>query len=273
MHELESESPPALARAPVRGPSGTRATDEICEKLAEDRFLIDGRELALPMRIADFTLFAQAFSVPIVPARELLAGTGLAPLELWPGTGALTLMAVDYRDNPLGDYHEAVIALAVDARGGASWPLLGGLDILRQRAGHFVYAMPVDQEFTTHAGRFLWGYPKFLAELEFELSERSLRARFAHAGELVFALSGPIAERGSLHASLETVTCRDGVLRSIRAEFAGRGFAFRLGGEPPELGTRHAIARTLRGLGLPKRPLCTLSLRHAHADFPPAVAR
>ena len=66
-----------LAAQPVLGPAGARATDDVCRRIADDRFVIDGRELALPMQIADSTLFAQVFAVPARAGRALLEGTGL----------------------------------------------------------------------------------------------------------------------------------------------------------------------------------------------------
>src|SRR4051812_13004979 len=185
-----------LAREPVLGPSGARATDAVCRRLQDDRFVIDGRELRLPLRIADSTLLAQVFAVPARAARALLAGTQLRIAEIWPGTSALVLMAVEYRDSPLGNYNEAVISVPAYAPGDRGLPLLGGLDILRKRAGHFVVAMPVDQEFTTHAGRFMWGYPKFLAEIEIELGDDAARMRLSHDAQLIFTLRTPLGTSG-----------------------------------------------------------------------------
>ncbi|MGD8861362.1 MAG: acetoacetate decarboxylase family protein [Myxococcales bacterium] len=256
MHELGEQ--------PVQG----RATEAVCERLGPDRFRVDGRELSLPMEIADCSLLAQVFAVRSNAARALLEGTGLRLAELWPGTTALSLLGVQYRDNPLGDYGEAAILLPAFAPGERGLPLLGGLDMLLRRAGQFVYAMPVDQPFTTHAGRFLWGYPKFLAELSLRFEPPRASVRFSHDGELVFALSAPADAAGALAETRGVnLTARGGVVRRVEASFGGRGRAVRLGGEPPEVGERHPLARTLRELGLPKRPLLSASLLHAHARF------
>jgi hypothetical protein len=256
-----------LAQTPVLGPVGARATDDVCQRIAGDRFVIDGRELALPMQIADSTIFAQVFAVPARAARALLDDTDLQLCELWPGTSAVVLMAVQYRDNPLGNYNEAVISVPAYAPGERGLPLLGGLDILRKRAAHYVVAMPVDQEFTTHAGRFMWGYPKFLAQIDIALDERTASARFSHGAELVFAITTPLSAGGRLSERMHNFTLRGGVVRRIEALLEGSGFSFRLGGARPEIGETHPLARTLRELGLPKRPLCSLSLRSAHAEF------
>jgi hypothetical protein len=259
--------PFAPAAAPVIGPNGSTRTQDACSQLAHDRYRVLGRELALPMHIADFTLLAQVFTVPIAPARALLERVGLRPAEVLPGMGALSLLALEYRDNPLGNYREAAILVAAHAPGYRALPWFGGLDLLLRRAGHYVHAMPVDQEFTTHAGRGMWGYPKFLAELELSYAEQVGRGRFAHDGKLVFALQAPISETGSVVQPVPTFTWGSGRLRRIDMQVSARGVGFRLGGTPPEIGDEHELARTLRAFGLPKRPLCSLSLRHASADM------
>jgi hypothetical protein len=255
---------------PVIGVAGARSTVDVCKQLAPDRFDIDGRELVLPMHIADLTMFAQVFSVKASAARELLAPAGLSPVEIFPTQSALTLMGVQYRDNPLGNYNEAVISIPAytkdqTPRFGAGF--LGGLDIVRKRAAHYVHVMPVDQEFTTHAGRFMWGYPKFLAQLTLQYAHERVSLAFAHDHEPVFSLEAPLRESGTLSYTGHTLTFHDGRLRRIEATLEARGVMFRLGGSVPEIGERHALAQTLRKLGLPKRPLATLSLRHASVDL------
>ncbi len=246
-----------------------RDTDSLCKALGDDRYLVDGRELSLPMAIADLSLFAQVFAIRTSAATALLAETGadLRPAELWPGTSAVTLMAVQYRDNPLGSYNEAVVSLPAYAPGERSVPLLGGLDILTRRASHFVHAMQVDQEFAMHAGRFLWGYPKVLAQIAVTLGPDNGAARLAFENELVFQLTVPMRSTGRFSGRAHNLTLRDGVLRRVSAQFDGEGVGFRLGGEVPQIGERHPLAQTLRTLGLPKRPLASLSLHRAHATF------
>ena len=39
-----------------------RDTDSLCKALGDDRYLVDGRELSLPMAIAELSLFAQMFA-------------------------------------------------------------------------------------------------------------------------------------------------------------------------------------------------------------------
>lgn len=256
-----------LAERPIDGPGGPRRTDDLCQQLAGDRYLIDGRELSLPMSIADCALMVQVFAVPTAAAAALMADTGLRVAELWPGRSAVTLMGVRYRDNPLGDYNEAVISLPVYPPGTRALPLLGGLDVLRGTAAHFVHAMPVDQPFTAHAGRFMWGYPKFLAAIDVTFEESEAHARFSADGELVFAMTTPAGGARRAAESASNLTLRGGQLRRVEARFEGEGLSVKLGGARPEIGEHHPLARDLRSLGLPARPLLSASLRSASAVF------
>ena len=256
-----------LAERPIDGPGGPRRTDDLCQQLAGDRYLIDGRELSLPMSIADCALMVQVFAVPTAAAAALMADTGLRVAELWPGRSAVTLMGVRYRDNPLGDYNEAVISLPVYPPGTRALPLLGGLDVLRGTAAHFVHAMPVDQPFTAHAGRFMWGYPKFLAAIDVTFEESEAHARFSADGELVFAMTTPAGGARRAAESASNLTLRGGQLRRVEARFEGEGLRVKLGGARPEIGEHHPLARDLRSLGLPARPLLSASLRSASAVF------
>ena len=62
-----------LAERPIDGPGGPRRTDDLCQQLAGDRYLIEGRELSLPMSIADCALMVQVFAVPTAAAAALAA--------------------------------------------------------------------------------------------------------------------------------------------------------------------------------------------------------
>ena len=78
------------------------------------------------------------FLVDVAAAQAMIADSGFRVVELFPGKSLLQLLCVDYRVNPLGNY---------------------------------VYRMPVDQEFTTHCGRFIWGSPKWPTRVDFDFGE------------------------------------------------------------------------------------------------------
>jgi hypothetical protein len=253
-----------------------RATDEICERIDSERYRVDGRDLTLPMEIADCSLVLNVFGVDAVAAQRLLEGTGLTAARVLPGKAVLLLMGVAYRDNPLGDYGEAAVLLSAYPPGEAKRFWVGGaLASIVMRVPYFVYRMPVDQEFTAHAGRFLWGYPKYLAKIDLEFDGERASTRLTEEGELVVSFHSQAvssAGEGPRGVGLSdrkgwNLTWRGGKLRRVSATLGGSGIAWRFGGSPPEIGDRHPLALELRALGLPKRPLLSASSAHAHMKF------
>jgi hypothetical protein len=248
---------------------GLRSTNDIAEWLGPSTARVDGRELALPLAIADCSIVANFFWVDVHAARRLVDDPRVVIPAPLPGKTLLTLLGVIYRDSPLGAYGEAAILFPARKDGPRSAFALPSLfGMLTGGTPQLVYRMAVDQEFTLHAGRFLWGYPKYLARIEVTTGAEKAEARLEHDGRLVFAMRAPAAESGHLpETGGRTLTVRDGAVRSIGARASGRGVAFRLGGTPPEIGTEDPLANELRSLGLPKTPLASASVQSARMQF------
>ncbi|MDH5672507.1 MAG: acetoacetate decarboxylase family protein [Myxococcales bacterium] len=259
---------------PIVGPDGAQDTEALCQRLDAQRYRIADRELELPLDIADCSLLINAFAVDAAAAQSLLGDSGLRAAHVLPGRAVLLLLGVDYRDNPLGDYDEAAVLLSVasETAGQGGW-LGGALSALRQKLPYYVWQMPVTQPFTAHAGRFLWGFPKYLADVEVRFEDGRARARFELDGELIFAIEAPAVaapvqgrQRLSEQAG-EVVTLRHGQLQKVLGHTGGSGLRMRPGGKAPQIGESHPMARQLRALGLPKRPLASASLSLAHMRF------
>jgi hypothetical protein len=244
---------------------GGRATDALCQRIDPEHYRIDGRDLSLPIEIADCSLVLNAFTVDAKAAQKLLEGTSLTAARVLPGKAVLMLMGVQYRNNPLGDYNEAAVLISAYPPSEAKRSWIGGaLSNLLMRVPFFVYRMPVDQEFTAHAGRFLWGYPKYIASIDITFKDRRAHTRLTQEGAFVISFQAVSKGEKSKGTSLGNrtgynLTWRNGQLRRIAASLGGSGIAWRLGGEPPELGEHHPLALELRMLGLPKRPLLSAS--------------
>jgi hypothetical protein len=257
-----------LFEQPVAG----RATDDISRRVDTEQYRVDGRDLTLPIAIADCSLLLNVFTVDAVAAQRLLEGTGLTAARVLPGKGALLLMGVAYRDNPLGNYNETAMLLAAYPPGEAKRSWIGGaLANLVMRVPYFVYRMPVDQEFTTHVGRFVWGYPKYLAQIDVEFDGESASTRLTQDGEFVLSFQAAAVPEGrgtSLRGRVgSNLTFRDGQLRRIPATLGGTGISWHIGGTAPEVGEHHPLALDMRALGLPKRPLLSASSPHAQMTF------
>lgn len=223
---------------------------------ALEHFEVAGQRVALPVEVRTARSAAATFVVRHDAASRLMADTGLVPKRL-PGGRALCIVAmVQYVDNDLGPYHEVAVSLAVGARGGAP-------------AGAYIHQLPVNGEFTCAAGRGIWGFPKWLADIDLTIDDRRAHCRLVHEGDLVLGLdisSRPLplpakAMEMSAYAHL------DGVTR--RTPFTSHPTGVRGGplGARLVLGERHPLALELRSLGLPRRAAMSSVIGNLAATF------
>lgn len=247
-----------------------RHTDTLCEKLDDNNFLIDGKPIELPLTVDDASMMMNAFLVDSTVAQSMIEGSGFRVVELFPGKAILQLLCVDYRVNPLGSYNEGAIIFPVLTPGEKKpFPIFGTLRHLAKNSlGMYVYRMPVDQEFTTHGGRFIWGFPKWPSKIDFDFGESSATGRFVDEGELVYGITaktgGNTVIKDQRAASL---AIRDGRAWKTYGTNCGSGMTFSLGGEAPEIGDSHPLALELRSLGLPKKPIFTVAMKNTRMVF------
>lgn len=132
----------------------------------------------VPMLFSDSSARMLVYSVDLGAARELLAHTGLPPVEFTRGRAAATLNYYDYRRVGIGPYGEVALTLVVH-RPDQPRPHLPWLHVLRKRAedwgpiGAHVVDMPVTIPAALAAGKELWGFPKFVTPIEARLSGRN----------------------------------------------------------------------------------------------------
>lgn len=255
---------------PVRSEKGDRRTNDVCSKHSETQYTIDGKEISFPVVVADAAMLMNGFLVDAGAAQAMLEGTGFRVVELFPGKAILQLLAVDYKQNDLGDYNEGAIIFPVLTPGQRKpFPFFGALKRLGDGTlGNFVYRMPVDQEFTTHAGRFIWGFPKWMSRIDIEFGPKTARGTFIDEGELVYSIQaktgGKAAPKEQRAASL---AIRDGKAWKTYGTNNSTGLTFSLGGTAPDIGDTHPLARELRALGLPKKPVFTVSVQKTRMTF------
>lgn len=272
---------PIFAELPVvseaDGTSRERHTNQICRKLDADHYLIDDKPVHFPVVVGDASMLMNGFLVDASIAQGMIAGSGFRVIELVPGKAILQLLFVDYRQNDLGDYNESAILFPVLTPGEQKpFPFFGTLKRMATgQLGNFVYRMPVDQEFTTHAGRFIWGFPKWVARIDIEFGDKQATGSFLDEGELVYSFSAKTGGRAKARQQrAASLAIRDGKAWKTYGTNTGTGVTFSIGGDLPTLGERHPLALELRALGLPKKPLFTLSIKNTAMAFsgPEAVA-
>lgn len=235
-----------------------------------DSFEIEGRTITLPVRIREARQWATTWLVPAAPAQAMIDYSGLEVLQPIPGRAVFALAFVDYVDGDLDTYHEVAFSFLVrphDAVGRATTR-----DNLRSfangRMGAFIHDLPVDEEFTRAAGTTIWGYPKWIADISLARLNGSTACTVFCDGEHQFTLQ--VRDRGPLPFPGEmppTYSWRDGVLRRTTWDLEVTGGSARPGGARLTIGTTGPLARTLRKLQLPRRPLMSTSAPHLRSTF------
>ena len=236
-------------------------------------FVIQGREVRLPVVVRDAASGAATYAVSAAAARRLIPGDALEPVEIWPGKALCSLAVIQYRDNDLGDYNEVSIAFFVRRRGAAKGlPYVGSIaDFFRGRVATYIRHLPVDQSFTCEAGRTIWGFPKTVQRIDFTPGATRAICALHMDGQPVLTLSVPRGGTRRLPDSvMTTYSYIDGVAHQTAFTSGGEQVGFHLGGAELSLGT-HPIADELRSLGLPKRALMTMWMEHMHGSFEAAV--
>ncbi len=235
-------------------------------------YVIQGREVPMPVEVRDASAGSATFLVSASAARAMLPGPELEVAEVLPGRALLSLAIIDYKDNDLGDYDEVSIALFVRRRGQpAGLPWLGSwIDMARERLGTWIAHLPVNQGFTCEAGCTIWGFPKTVQEIDFRTGDDRASCRLVYDGQHALTLSVPRGGSRTLpERTMTGYTYIEGVAHVNEFTSGAEGFGIRAGGARIELGSG-PLADELRRLGLPKRALMTTWMERMFGRFGPS---
>jgi hypothetical protein len=231
-------------------------------------FEIEGRSLGYPAQFQDCSSAVGLFVVPSRAASALVHGSGFEVAEIAPGRAMFSLSCVHYRDSDCGAYEEIAMGFFVKNYGRASGvPYLGTwLDIARDAAATYVWKLPVTTRLANDAGILMWGLPKTIEEIDFELSGG--RASFELRMDGREVLSYSVRAHGKRHqprSASAVYSVFEGAPHVTHLAHEYRDMGVSLGGGRLSLGD-HPVAEQLRGLGLPRRPLIASWMGQASLD-------
>jgi hypothetical protein len=203
--------------------------------------------------------FGLFFTADAAKVRAALPTDRLHPVQLPGGRALVVILAFNYIETTIGPYGE--LAVAVPSVHGKR-PPVGAVPALLEAGypgfGMVVLHLPVTGTMARDGGRQLWGYTKFVADMEFTITPEFQQCRLGEEGAHILTLRvarGGMVRRDS--KPLVTYSVLDG--RLIRTTIPHRAVfrtALRAKGSFLELGD-HVMARSVRELGLSKKPLLT----------------
>ncbi len=221
---------------------------------------IAGQPAKVPIFYYDGTAMQAVFPARLRALRRLMPDPRFCPARLAPGLGAVAVTCFEYRDTDIGPYNELAISIVLNE----PWflPNLPGLALvsgLRRRQLHaWVHHLPVTTEIARAGGVDFYNYPKFIAGIDFQESEKRRVCRLSKGAEHILTLSGeriatPRSEQLQLFSHLWMDRQPQGAEFKINA--VEMGVSVRPGVASLALGERHPIARELAQVIAWSRPI------------------
>ncbi len=251
--------------------AGTRSADSTTLTPETDGcYIVDGRPVALPVVVRSAEYAAATFLVHHSAAQQVIGHTGLLATRQRGNKAIASLALVDYLDNDLGTYKELALAFVVDNPEAAAGPPGTNRD---KTVNTLIHRLPVSESFTCSAGRGIWGFPKWVADLSVDFTATGAHCVLRDGDTEVLRIS---LRRGRLPIPRRPLPMNaytffdDGLLRVTPWTTSGTGRqTIRPGGATLQLGYGHPIADELRTLGMPKKALMTLFDPAMSATFGP----
>jgi hypothetical protein len=202
----------------------------------------------LPICYTDASWIGVFFQVELLRASKLLSELSGDELEPWPvmGKALAAVYAWEYRRSTIGYYKE--VGLGIQARVKGAKPSLWKLatDMLAQpKQGIWVVSLPVTSQAAFQAGVEVWGYPKYVSEVDVNIGERG--GKVILADELELTVPRPTVFKKNL--PIATYTKRKGVLLRTKIDIR-TDVSLCLGGGIKFLGSRGQTVERARALGL-----------------------
>jgi hypothetical protein len=267
-HKLSIPGPLLLAGGLALGYAGLKAVLGLRPKADEGFFDWDGPAekgvdvgsalVDLPGKYYRDDCFSGFFSADAKAVADLLPSAELHPV-LWPGGRAVVaIVAFNYLHTSLEHYGEIAIC-PVCTYGQQAPPLLPLLLEARYPGfGAYVLHLPVTSLLARDGGRVVWGYAKFVADMDFERRPAYQQVRLSEGEAHILTLT--VQQRGiPLKDNRPIVTYSvhgDQVLKTVVPTRAVYQLGFMPGSGSLELGD-HLVADQLRELDLSPTAILT----------------
>ena len=174
-------------------------------------------ELHVPVFYPDFLFMTVSILAPVKCIRSLLPSPRLKPYRITPWQSTLSITAYRYRESDIGPYNEISVGVPVTLDEGT--PLFtGSLRRMPKAPMVYIHHMPVNTEIAREVGAEFAGYPKFIADIEFQEEGNWLTCELRAENRKVLTLSGRKLDlKHSPRLCLMPLTYRRGYV--LRSEF------------------------------------------------------
>src|SRR4051794_41093277 len=121
----------------------------VTNDLAGDAVIVDGETVTLPVEVRSAKMVVASFLVDGDTAQALIDYSSLR-IARQAGRAMCSLSSVQYTDNDLGPYNEIAVAFVIEPH---DLPAGQKVSMSSGSVTTFIHKLPVNQEFTCHAGK------------------------------------------------------------------------------------------------------------------------
>jgi len=222
-------------------------------------FELGGHQFKLPLFYRDVSSVTAIFPAKAGALAEVLPHAGLSVTTIAPGVAAVAVSIFEYRDSDIGPYNEMAVSIPVTFEK-RSLPLGTLLAQMRSRTlSAYVWHLPVTTEVARLGGVEIYGYPKIVANIEFEATAGRFSAVLRDEHRRVVGLSGELPQREQVGARIRYITYAMKQGRLIEAQVLVQAQALAETNRPSgirlELDDTHPIGKDLARVLLVRRPI------------------
>lgn len=218
-----------------------------------------GHKIELPVLYFRDDLFILFFTADYHKVRQAMPSERLYPIRVGNNRAMLAIAAFNYIETTIGPYGEVAVAAPVTHGDKPAYKYLPGL--LESRYPGFglaVLHLPVTNHLARVGGREIWGYPKFVAHMEFSNTPDYLECNLFESDHRILHMRCP--KRGLIMRDrnpLITYSVKDkGLIKTIIPQKGVCGIAPGSRGAWLRLGN-HVVSESIRDLGISAKPFAS----------------
>jgi hypothetical protein len=151
---------------------------------------MEGESIDFPILYYDFRMISSTFTAKTKKLKELLPHPNFKPIEIFPGTGMVIIVAFEYIDTSIGPYNEIALSVPVKFPPKFVFPGLSAISMMRKNCfSAYIHHLPVTTEIARKGGVHFYNYPKFLSEITFQDQDDKLEVTLRESDELIFKMN------------------------------------------------------------------------------------
>ena len=213
----------------------------------------------LPLFYRKARCFSAVFPAKLWRLWRIMPDMRFTPAQILPGVGAVQLAAFEYYDVDVPPYNEFAICIPLNS---PHFPRVPGYNLFRQMVymnyDVYFHHLPVTTEVARRGGVDYYGFPKFLASIEFADTREWVHCELREKGSLICNLKG--RRLPARHSGVMKFFCHTYLFRQPQvAEGKMNAQEYTMGFKPSNvqliLGKEHPIAVELSELLLSTKPL------------------